>query len=142
MAGTALLTFLLLQSPQPAAPTPAPAGDAPMTLSGCVARRAAPQNPLTFSEAASGDQYRLNGRGLGKYAGQRVEIVGGPRRPKRFSIRGGLLPSANVAGQAGDLDPAQAAIANLPESNAGKSGSVTLQEFFVTRVRVLDGSCQ
>jgi hypothetical protein len=53
------------------------------------------------------------------------------------STIGGLYPSANVAAQAGAIDPAQAAAAVL----AGGAGPGTDVELRVQRVRRLAGSC-
>jgi hypothetical protein len=113
----------------------------PMTLSGCVAGGQSPQAPVTFADGDSGSRYRLTGRNLKKYAGQRVEIVGILGKPVKFAIKGGLYPSPNVAAQAGALDPARAAIAAQrggPELGAGEE----LPELRVSRVKVLEGSCK
>ena len=134
-----LLTMLSAPAQQG---TPAdPKDNSPMTMSGCVAGGQSPQVPVTFADGESGDRYRLTGRNLKKYAGQRVEIVGMPRRPGRLAIKGGLYPSPNVAAQAGALDPAKAAIANQPGSPETGIGP-ELPEIRVSRVRVLDGSCK
>jgi hypothetical protein len=115
----------------------------PVTMSGCVGRAPAPQQPLTFAQDETGFLYRLSGRGLNKYAGQRVEVVGATPRARRFAIRGGLYPSPNVAAQAGAMDPAKAAIARMPGGpESGTGGGEMLPEFKVTRIRVVDGSCQ
>jgi hypothetical protein len=138
-------TALLLVGMAAAAPaqTRDQSKPAPVTLSGCVASGQSPQAPVTFADGDSGGRYRLSGRGLKKYAGQRVEIVGGLRTPSRLAIRGGLYPSPNVAAQAGALDPAKAAIAAQPAGPESGTGSAEfLPEFRVTRVRVLDGSCR
>lgn len=116
----------------------------PVRMNGCVGRApTAPQQSLTFEEGDSGFRYRLTGRGLNKYAGQRVEVVGAVPRPKRFAIRGGLWPSPNVAAQAGAMDPAKAAVARQPGGpESGTGGSEMLPEFRVTRIRVVDGACE
>lgn len=111
------------------------------TLNGCIGRATAPTG-YTFSENTNGDKYRLTGRGLGKYTGKRVEIIGAFPVPKRFTIRGGLWPSPNVAAQAGALDPAQAAIATLPGGTSDGTGTLALPEFHVVRVRPIDGECR
>lgn len=112
------------------------------TLTGCVAESGVPQAPVTFADSETGAEYRLTGKGLKKYAGQRVEIVGGPRT-SRFVIRGGLFPSPNVAAQAGALDPVKIAIAGQPGGSESGTGRVELlPEFRVSRVRALEGSCQ
>jgi hypothetical protein len=115
----------------------------PITMSGCVGRSPAPQQPLTFAQDETGFLYRLSGRGLNKFAGQRVEVVGATPRARRFAVRGGLYPSPNVAAQAGAMDPAKAAIARMPGGpESGTGGAELLPEFKVTRIRVVDGSCQ
>jgi hypothetical protein len=110
-------------------------------MNGCIARRVAPQDPLTF-EDDRGFKYRITGRRLGRYTGQRVEIVGTSPVPKRFSFKFGLFPSPNVAARAGDLDPAREAIARQPGGSESGTGAVELlPEFRVTRVRVVEGAC-
>ena len=70
--------------------------------------------------------YRLSGKGLRTYVGRHVRV------------EGGLYPSANVAAQAGAIDPAQAAAVAL----SGGAGPGTVQvELRVQRVRRLAGSC-
>ena len=113
----------------------------PMTLSGCVGTNQGPQTPVTFSDGDSGDRYRLTGRNLKKYAGQRVEIVGLPGKTSKLAVKGGLYPSPNVAAQAGALDPSKAAIALQPGSPETGIGA-DLPEIRVSRVRVLEGSCK
>jgi hypothetical protein len=115
----------------------------PVTMNGCVARARAVQDPVTFSDAETGNKYRLSGKSVRKFAGQRVEIVGGTPIPKRLEVRGGLYPSPNVAAQAGAIDTAKAAIARQPGGPESATGQVDLlPEFRVTRVRVVDGSCE
>jgi hypothetical protein len=84
----------------------------PLTLTGCVSQSVTTPASFTFADGSTGRKYRLSGASVRKYAGQRVVIVGGPER--RLTIRGGLVPSPNVAAQAGNQDPVQAAIADLP----------------------------
>ena len=132
---TFMVSFVLVALAAAQAPAAPPRS---VLLSGCVSRPA-PARPFTLVDG-SGARYRLSGRTVRKFAGQRVEIFGGfPDRGLR--IRGGLLPSPNVAGQTGAMDPTRAA-------QAGVSGSMTvgsddqLPEFRVTRVLALDGSCE
>jgi hypothetical protein len=56
----------------------------------------------------------------------------------RLKITGGLLPSPNVAAQAGAIDPSQAANAS---SGGNGVGSGELPEFRVKTVRQLGGAC-
>jgi len=139
----ACAALLAVSSVVATAQAPSDTAKQPTTMNGCVDRAKKPQDPVTFSEADTGFRYRITGKGLKKYAGQRVELVGSTPIPKKLVVRGGLLPSPNVAAQAGALDPAKAAIANQPAGPESGTGNVELlPEFRVTRVRVLDGSCQ
>ena len=135
------LLVLAIASAGGQAPADPPKPPSPMTLSGCVATDRGPQTPVTFADGDSGDRYRLTGRNLKKYAGQRVEIVGLPGKPSKLAVKGGLYPSPNVAAQAGALDPAKAAIAMQPGSPETGIGA-ELPEIRVSRVKVLEGSCK
>jgi len=96
---------------------------------------------FTFLDNGGGGKYRLTGKGLKNFVGRRVEIVGGPPG-KGITFRTGLLPSPNVAAQAGALDPAQAAVANLPGGAADANANAPLPEFRVIRLRNVEGACQ
>lgn len=111
-----------------------------MTMTGCLSATPTVSGELTFLDGESGNSYRVTGKGIRRHAGQRVEIIGSAGG-KRLSIRGGLLPSPNVAAQAGAMDPAQAAIASQPGGGSVGTQAV-LPEFHVTRVRRLDGACR
>jgi hypothetical protein len=82
--------------------------------------------------------YRLTGTAVRDYVGQTVLIVGGSAS-KKLTIRGGLVPSPNVAAQAGAMDPARAAVAS--QGGSAGPGSVELPEFKVKSVRQVSGSC-
>ena len=71
-----------------------------------------------------------------RYVGHRVQLTGAVES-KRLHIAGGLVPSANVAGQAGAMDPAQAAMA---ASTPGRT-QPQLPTFRVARVRTVAGEC-
>jgi hypothetical protein len=128
------------QTGAPANPTKTPKTNQnkPITLTGCVTRSESSTGPYTLSDATAG-AYRLTGVDVRDYVGRRVQIVGGSVVPRRLSIVGGLQPSANVAAQAGNIDPARAATAAAGGS-AGP-GSVQLPEFKVKSVRPVSGSC-
>jgi hypothetical protein len=137
-----LSTFVAAMFAMQAASTPAPSPAPPkgtkttLTLSGCVGRDGITPGAFMFAQADTDVKYRLSGASMRKYVGQFVEIVGAPVS-RRLTIRGGLLPSPNVAAQAGAMDPTQAAMASQP---VGPNGA-ELPEFHVTRVRSL-GSCR
>jgi hypothetical protein len=117
-----------------------PAKDTALTLTGCISPTAGEDGNFTFTQSSNGSRYRLTGKNLKQYAGQRVEIVSA--KSGGLTIRGGLYPSANVAGQAGHIDSAQAAIASQPGvHNTGKSEG-RLPEVRVSTVRAVEGICK
>jgi hypothetical protein len=120
----------------------APASDSKeIRLNGCISRDTIRPGQFNFLDNNSGDKYRLTGKGLRKFVGHRVEIVGGPPG-KSVTFRTGLWPSPNTAAQAGALDPAKAAVANLPGGAADAVGVSPLPEFKVIRLRGVEGGCQ
>ena len=109
-----------------------------ITLSGCVVRGETTPSEYTIEDKDAGTKYRLTGTDVRDYIGRRVQIVGGvPSR--RFTIVGGLTPNANVAAQAGDMDPARAATASA--GGVAGPGTVQLPEFRVKSVRPVSGAC-
>ena len=121
---------------KPAKPEPAPKV---LTLSGCVVRDETPPGQYTIEDEEAGVKYRLTGTDVRDFLGRRVQVVGGAPSARRLKIVGGLTPSANVAAQAGDMDPARAAVAGAGGS-AGP-GTVQLPEFKVKSVRPVSGDC-
>jgi hypothetical protein len=113
--------------------------DTRVELTGCVSDRANETGAFTFTDTQTGGKYRLTGKKMQNYAGRMVAVFGGPN--KRLSIRGGLWPSPNAAGQAGALDPAQESISRQPGGASASRGDAALPEFNVVRVRTVDGSC-
>jgi len=128
------LAIVNVQSPTPA-PPPATSPKA-LTVSGCVADDAGNPNRYLFTDS-DGSTYRLSGTDVRRYVGHRVQITGAVVDSKRLHIAGGLVPSANVAGQAGAMDPAQAAMAAATPSGSRPP----MQTFRVTRVKTVAGTC-
>jgi hypothetical protein len=124
---------------RPAAPKKA-ATTPPITLTGCVSPDAAAPGSYTFSDTKTGTKYRLSGADLQKDAGKRQEAAVGSGA-WRVVIRGGLVPSANVAAQAGAIDPSKAAIASATNGTNSGAASMPLPEFHVTRVQPTNGAC-
>jgi hypothetical protein len=110
-------------------------------LTGCISNSPGSSGAFTFTDSKSGSAYRLTGKGVRKFAGQMVRLVGGPQG-KRLSIRGGLWPSPNAAGQAGGTDAAQDSIARQPGGAGSGTGGNELPEFYVMSVRGLEGACK
>ena len=135
--------FLVAQAQQPA-PAPKPDPNAPVTMNGCVTRDYTDSknaNAYLFEDSADGSRYHLKGKSLSKYSGMSVQVVG-VIDTKKLRIVGGLYPSANVAGQAGAIDPAKAAIAAMPGGAATGTGNVELPTLNVTRLSLDKGECR
>jgi hypothetical protein len=113
-----------------AAPAPQATSRKPVkaiTLKGCLQGSSLGSDVYTLVDSKGETTYRVSGADVRPHVGHRVQIVGG------------LLPSPNVAAQAGAIDPVQAAIAGTGEHAAGP-GSVHL-ELHVARVQPLGGTC-
>ena len=117
--------------------TAAPPRPKTLSLTGCVVRGESGPNEYTISDPAEG-AYRLTGMKLRDYVGLRVRVAGAVDR-RKLVIRGGLLPNANVAAQAGSIDPVEAAVANA--GGAAGPGNVQLPEFRVKGIRPVEGGC-
>jgi hypothetical protein len=129
LAGTVLACAATAFAAQ-TGPTPASALNTPvkpLVISGCIQRSDVDANQFTLLDATDGTIYRLDGADLRPHTGRRVRIVGA------------LVPSANVAAQAGAIDPAQAAVATANQ-DVGAGASAPLK-FHITRVRPLSGTC-
>jgi hypothetical protein len=119
---------------------PPPPSPKTISLSGCVVRDEKTPDQITLDDLDSG-KYRLSGIKMHDYVGQRVEVAGGVVETKKLTIKGGLTPNANVAAQAGAMDPARAAVASA--SGVAGPGNVDdlLLEFKVKSVRPVSGGC-
>lgn len=117
-------------------PPPTPA-DKTITLTGCVVRGETGHDEYTLADGKEG-AYRLTGMKFRDYIGQRVRVAGAVNS-KKLRIKGGLVPSANVAAQAGSMDPVQAAMASA--GGAAGPGNVELSEFRVKAIRPVAGGC-
>jgi hypothetical protein len=106
-----------------------------MTLSGCVT----PADKLfTLKDEQGGETYSLTGINGKEFAGKRVELRA-VQSSSRLKIKGGLYPNANVAAQAGAIDPSRAAIAaqSGPTANTPRPPI----EIRVRSVRTIGGEC-
>jgi hypothetical protein len=112
----------------------------PLTLSGCISASPNETGLFTLSDTKQGNRqgtkYKLVGTDVREYVGQHVEVSG--VAPRRMQIVGGLYPSANIAAQAGAIDPNQAAIA---AASGPAAGARPLVEFRVKSVRAIPGAC-
>ena len=136
---------VLLAQAQPSTP-PAQKTDpnAPVTMTGCVARDYTDSknaNSYTFIDDTNGSRYRLAGKSVSKYSGMTVQVVG-IVNTKNLSVYGGFWPSPNVAAQAGNIDVAQAAVAAMPGGPSNGVGNVSLPVLNVTRLSLGHGECK
>lgn len=116
------------QAGQTSTSSPPPAGTQTITLTGCIQLDAARPEWFTLSDTKTGTKYRLTGANVRAYVWRNVRIVGG------------LVPSPNIAAQAGAIDQTKAAMA-IQGSNPPGAGNIEPLEFNVARVRRLTGSC-
>lgn len=130
------------QAPAPptASPSPAAKTPSPITLTGCISAQPETSGRYTFSEADGLREYRLKGKGIGKFAGKRVELVGGPSGDG-LTIRGGLWPQASGGARGVALDPAQEAVLRQPGGGGAGIGAA-FPEFRVARLRPVPGACE
>ena len=144
MTITLLAALLLGQSAQATPPAPKPDPNAPVTLNGCVTRDYTDgknANAYTFVDNTDGSRYRVSGNSVSRFSGMSVQVVG-IVDTRKLKIVGGLWPSANVAGQAGAIDPGKAAIAAMPGGGSSGTGHVDLPLLKITRIGLGQGECR
>lgn len=111
-----------------------------MTLAGCALPDEKAPDQVMFTDTKTHETYRLTGRNVREYLRTPIQIDGGVV-VKGIKITGGLLPNANVAAQAGAIDPSRAAVAGA--SSTGPSSSTDdPQEFRVKAIRRGSGTCE
>lgn len=128
-----------LQAQQAQTPPP-PSKASPVTMTGCVSAKPDASGQYMFVDAGELGQFRLTGKSVKKFAGQRVELVGGSSG-NGLTIKGGLWPAPSGGARGIALSPAQEAIArHQPQGRPSPADDAP--EFKVSRVRVVDGACQ
>jgi hypothetical protein len=111
-----------------------------VTMTGCVSAKPDAAGNYTFDNAEGLSRYRLTGRRLARFAGQRVELVGGTPDGGGLAIRGGLVgPQAGARGAA--LDPAQESVRRQPGGGGGGIGP-SYPEFKVSSAKTVAGTCE
>jgi len=119
---------LAAQSGSVSSPAAAPLTKKPITLVGCIQPDAAKPEWFTVSDTKTGVSYRLTGPNVKAYVGRNVRIVGG------------LVPSPNIAAQAGAIDQTKTATA-YEGANPQGTGKIESVEVNVAHVQALTGSC-
>jgi hypothetical protein len=121
-------------------PAPAPKAPTAVTMTGCVSARPDASGNYTFADAEGVSTYRLKGRKLSRFAGQRVEVVGGSADGGGLAIRPRLVgPMGGARGVA--LDPAQESIRRQPGGGGAGIGPA-YPEFRVSKVKTVSGACE
>ena len=136
VSGGVVAPVVLAQQAQ--APAPSSKTPTTITMAGCVSAKPEASGQYTFAETDGLREYRLKGKGISKFAGQRVELVGGTSG-SGLSIRTGLWPAPSGGARGVALDPAQESVSR--QRGARTTGG-EFQEFRVTRVRAIEGACE
>src|SRR5262245_39367230 len=117
-------------------------GSKPVTISGCIGEDPSNAGNFTLADFTTGSTtYRLTGTDIRRYIGKRVSVTGAPR-PSKPAIVGALVPSPNVAAQAGAIDPTRAAMTAQGADGSRKAGSIELRELRVRSVKAIAGPCE
>ena len=111
-----------------------------ITMTGCVSAKPDANGRYTFENADGISRYRLTGRKLAQFAGQRVELVGARPDGGGVAIKGGLVgPQAGARGVA--LDPSQESVRRQPGGGGAGIGP-SYPEFKVSKVKTVTGACE
>jgi len=121
------LVQALLQSSSPAQPPASPV-QIPLTLAGCAAADTLTPDQFRLFDPHRGVMYRLSEEKFGMYTGRHVPIVGG------------LLPTPNIAAQAGSIDPTVTTMA-LTTMNLSRVTPLNRLKRHVEQVRTVPGGC-
>ena len=135
----AAAALLAAQTSAPRNSTPAKDPTPAITLTGCVSADPTTPGAYTFFDPKTGNNYKLTGPETEKLADKRWDIVVG-KGARRLTIRGGLVPSANVAAQGGALDPGQDA--GSLRSGPPADAKASMREFRPTTLLAASGICR
>lgn len=109
-------------------------------MTGCISAKPVTSGQYVFAEADGLREYRLEGKEIRKFAGRRVEVIGGTPE-KGLSVRGGLWPAPAGGARGVALDPAREAVVRDRPGN--KDGTVReVPEFRVSTIRLANGVCK
>lgn len=112
----------------------------PVTLTGCMSAKPGASGQYTFEGADGVSRYQLTGKSLKKYAGMRVEVVGGAPTGNGVAVKGGLVGPLNGA-RGVALDPSQESVKRQPGGGGAGIGPA-YPEFKVSRVKAVGGACE
>jgi len=123
-----VLHTLLVSSQPPVASAPAASQRTPLTLAGCVAGDAVAPTQFTLFDPHRGTLYRLTASRMRLLAGTRVQVVGA------------LVPTPNIAAQAGSIDETITAMATMG-TNLSATTPFNRPKAHVDKVRSMPGGC-
>ena len=113
-----------------------------ISVTGCVCEDGRTPGNFTLTDFTTGPTtYRLTGTDIWRYRGKRV-VATGTELPSKLTIGGGLVPSPNVAAQAGAMDPTRAAMAAQGSEGSTKPGSKEVPALRVRSVKPIAGDCE
>jgi hypothetical protein len=135
-----LIAAIMFGSAQAEGQKKKPAPPKVVKLTGCVERDQTAPDQYTVTDTNEGVKYRVTGKDFREYLGRSVQVDGGVV-VKGIVIKGGLQPTANIAAQAGALDPSRAVVEAQTTGTATGSTN-NLQEFRVKTIRTTGGSCK
>jgi hypothetical protein len=125
LAFAAAATLDAQSTPKPTGPDPA---TKPLTIVGCIQVDGGTRESFTISDKKTGTTYQLKGPEVQAFVWRNVRIVGG------------LVPTPNIAAQAGNIDETRAAMAH-EGANRPSIGDLPSVELRVKQVKTLSGSC-
>jgi hypothetical protein len=134
-----LATALHAQETPPASAvlSPAPQVIVPSTMTGCVSASPEKSGTYKFAEADSARELQIEGKGLRKWAGKRVELTLG-HSPDGLTVKSGLFPPYSGGARGVALDPAQESVLRQPGGGGTGTGG-NLSELHVLKVRPVAG---
>ena len=122
------------------AQTPSQKNPTSLTMTGCVSAKPNASGRYTFEGADGLSKFELTGRRLARFAGLRVELVGGSPDGGGLAVRGGLVgPQAGARGVA--LDPSQESVRRQP-GGGGAGVGPSYPEFKVSSAKTVAGTCE
>jgi hypothetical protein len=130
-------SLMAAQNQPPAARSKSPE---PITLTGCMSAKPGASGEYTFEGVDGISRYQLKGKSLKKFAGMRVEVVGGASNSNAVAVRGGLVGPLNGA-RGVAIDPAQESVKRQP-GGGGAGVGPAYPEFKVSRVKAVGGACE
>jgi hypothetical protein len=108
-------------------------------MTGCISAKPEASGQYSFA-GSDGRARQIEGMGIRRFAGRRVELVLGPPG-KGLTVRPGLWPPPSGGARGAALDPSRAAVLRQP--GGGGAGVGTAEGVLsVSRVRSVPGDCK